>query len=161
MTELHGFERTIASEGAEAAARLGYSIAFAQTGLQALTLINGGALVALFTFVGSAAAVKFDLTALCWAFAFFASGLVCNILAYLGAYVAQDCYHVVAQYLAWNAESHALADIGGADRGALHDPLPLHRRGFVAQMAAMLSAVISLGAFIGGCGFALSGVVVR
>jgi hypothetical protein len=159
--ELHGFERTIASEGAEAAARLGYSIAFAQAGLQALTLINGGALVALFTFVGSAAAVKFDLTALWWTFAFFATGLVCNILAYLAAHLAQDCYHVVAPYLAWNAESYALADPGAADRVPLHDPIPVHKRGAVAQMAAMLSAVISLGAFIGGCGFALSGVVAR
>ncbi|WP_145201413.1 hypothetical protein [Sphingobium sp. B2] len=145
-------EQEFASQDAEATARLSYSIGFAQSGLQALTLINGGALVALFSFVASASAVTFDLAALWWAFGFFAAGLVFNILAYLGAHLAQDRYYIVAQYCAWNAQDEM------ADADASHDPMPPYRAGSIAQMAAMLCAILALAAFIAGCGFALSGV---
>ncbi|ASY44979.1 hypothetical protein CJD35_11415 [Sphingobium xenophagum] len=145
-------ERECASQEAEATARLSYSIGFAQSGLQALTLINGGALVALFSFVGSSSAVTFDLAALWWAFGIFAAGLVFNICAYLGAHLSQDRFYIVAQYLAWNAQDAM------ADKDASHDPMPPYKAGSIAQMAAMLCAILALAAFIAGCGFALSGV---
>lgn len=145
-------ERECASQAAEATARLSYSIGFAQSGLQALTLINGGALVALFSFVASSSVVAFDLAALWRAFGFFAAGLVLNILAYLGAHLSQDRFYIVAQYLAWNAQDTL------AEADASHDPMPPYKAGSIAQMAAILCAILALAAFIAGCGFALSGV---
>lgn len=145
-------EREFASQNAEATARLSYSIGFAQSGLQTLSLINGGALVALFGFVASSSAVTFDLAALWWAFGFFAAGLVFNICAYLGAHLAQDRYYIVAQYLVWNAQDEM------ADKAASHDPIPSYKSGSIAQIAAILCAILALAAFIAGCGFALSGM---
>lgn len=145
-------EREFASQNAEATARLSYSIGFAQSGLQTLSLINGGALVALFGFVASSSAVTFDLAALWWAFGFFAAGLVFNICAYLGAHISQDRFYIMAQYLAWNAQDEM------ADKAASHDPIPSYKSGSIAQLAAILCAILALAAFIAGCGFALSGV---
>lgn len=145
-------EREFASQNAEATARLSYSIGFAQSGLQTLSLFNGGALVALFGFVASSSAVTFDLAALWWAFGFFAAGVVFNICAYLGAHLAQDRYYIVAQYLAWNAQDEM------ADKAASHDPIPSYKSGSIAQIAAILCAILALAAFIAGCGFALSGM---
>ncbi|WP_336974166.1 hypothetical protein [Sphingobium aromaticiconvertens] len=132
--------------------RLRHSIGFAMASLQALTLINGGALVALFTFVGSSTAVRFDMSALWVAFAAFATGLVFNLLAFLGAHLSQDYFYVSAQWSAWNAELR----MDGLPES--YDAVSPARIGTRAQIAGIASGIVSLIAFIVGCGFALSGV---
>lgn len=145
--------RYFEQQSQEAAERLRFAIQFAQSGLQALTLINGGALVALFTFVGSATAVKFDLSAIWVAFACFAAGLVMNILAYLGAHFSQDQFYLSSQEGAWRAEQEIMG------QPVTYDPVPGQRRGTLAQIAAIVAALLALISFIAGAGFALSGVL--
>lgn len=144
--------KTYEAQNAEAAERLKFSISLAQSGLQALTLINGGALVALFTLVGSATGLKFDLSSLWWAFSMFATGLVLNVLAFLGAHLSQDRYYEMAQCLAWDAQD-ALTGLTSS-----RDPMQSHRLGLLAQRCAIIAAILSLAAFITGSGFALSAV---
>lgn len=139
----------------EAEHRLGFAIGFAQSGLQALALVNGGALVALFTFIGSANVVRFDFQCIWTAFAAFAAGLVCNMTAYLAAHLSQDQFYLTAQYSAWKVEDEMV----GA--GPRHDPRAPWRRGQNAQLAAIATAVLSLICFLVGTGFALAGVLAR
>ncbi|AOF97687.1 hypothetical protein [Sphingobium sp. RAC03] len=146
-------ERDYQSQSQEAAERLRFSIGFAVNGLQSLTLINGGALVALFTFVGAAGSVRFNIAMLWWSFACFAFGLVCTILAYLWAHLSQDCYYVAAQGLAWDAQDRLKAV--QPDRVNIVS----HVRGDLYRLGGVACALLALFGFVAGAGFALSSVV--
>lgn len=151
----HAHKRDYEQQSREAEQRLAFAIGFAQSGLQALTLVNGGALVALFTFIGSASAVRFDFPLIWIAFAAFAAGLVCNMGAYLAAHLSQDQFYLSAQYAAWKAEQELMG------RVVTHDPYVPLRRGQHAQLFAIAGAILSLLCFLIGTGFALAGVMAR
>lgn len=148
-------ERDLERQTLEAAERLRFSVAFAQSGLQALTLINGGALVALFTFVGSATALKFNFHAMWLAFACFAAALVFTMIAYLGAHLSQDQFHVSSLHGAWQLEQQ-LTDVAET-----YDPVPAYRIGTISQIIAIGASLLALAGFIAGAGFALSGALGR
>lgn len=129
---------------AEAAERLRFSVGFALSGLQALTLANGGALIALFTFLGNSGAVTL-----------FAVGLASNLVAFIGAHLSQDAYYTMAQVEAWKAQA-AMAATEYPD-----DVLKHHRTGTFWQRLAMIAALLALACFICGAAFALAGVTPR
>lgn len=140
---------------AEAAERIRFSVEFAQRGLQSLTLANGGALIALFTFVGNSGAIKLNVNALWWAFALFALGLASNLVAFIGAHLSQDEYYNMAQVQAWKAQAQMI------DTVYSEDELKHHARGAKWQMLAMICALLALASFIAGAAFALAGVTPR
>jgi len=68
---------------AEEAQRLGFQHDFAQAALKSAVLVNGGAIVALFTFLGNEKVVVHpDL--LFWSFGSFAAALGSGLAAYFG-----------------------------------------------------------------------------
>ncbi|WP_300115264.1 hypothetical protein [Sphingobium sp.] len=146
-------ERDYRLESEEAAERLRFSVGFAQSGLQALTLINGGALVALFTFVGAAGSIRFSIAMLWWSFACFAAGLTCNILAYLFAHLSQDQFYIAAQGGAWDAQDQ----LNGVQPD--RDHMPHLRWGDRYRMGGVAFALLALIGFVAGAGFALSSVI--
>ena len=140
-------------ELADSARRLEYATGFARGGLQALTIINGGALVALFTLVGGEARLHFDFGALWITFAVFAVGLTANIASYLCAYLCQNYYYLVAYEQADRARALAFGAAPEQDSITAN-----HANGVWAQLGAILAAIVALACFIGGCGTALYAV---
>jgi len=148
--------RNYQAETTEALERLKFTVALVQSGIQGLTLINGGALVALFALVGAVSdrsAVKLDPSMLWLAFAAFAGGLALTMLANLGAFLSQNAFYVVATWQAWNYQDLIEGKTPSRDVAATH------RRGEQAQYAGTAAAVFALVAFVIGCGFALRGVM--
>lgn len=139
---------------AEALARLQFSVTFAEQALKGLMLVNGGAVIALYTVIGNAGALNLDAGRLWAAFGCFVAGLVLTLLAYLGAFASQNFYHVSAQHEAWNYQDEAQ----NGKRGA-HDHVRPYVIGHWAQIAGVGFAILSLAAFAIGSGFALSGVL--
>jgi hypothetical protein len=90
----------------EAADRLRFQVEFAQSTLKNLYLINGGALVALLTFIGNTG-IDFDQLAMWWSFLWFALGLAASMFAHLGAYFSQAYYMEQTFKQAWNAQLRA------------------------------------------------------
>lgn len=137
---------------AEAAERIKHQIDLAAKGLSGLTLINGGALVALFTLIGSKPEIAISMHFLWAAFACFAAGLASTIVAYFGAFVSQGQYYEVAETKSWNDQRIMFG------LTAIVDPAPSLRRGLFAERLGVGSAVLALVLFIAGSGFALVGV---
>lgn len=148
-------ELDYASQTAEAAERLKFQISLVDRGIQSLMLINGGALVALFTLLGSKAPIHLDTRLLWLAFAAFAGGLALTLLANLGAFVSQWQYYVTCQYAAWDAQKIMVSAPSTYDTAIVRAA----SIGFVAQMAGTVSAVLALVAFVVGCGLAFAGVL--
>lgn len=67
--------------------RLKYATDFAQAALRGLLTINGGAIIALFTFIGHNGAV-FSREAIWWAFTAFSLGLVSAVAAQMCGYLS-------------------------------------------------------------------------
>ena len=139
---------------AESQLRLQFQASFAEQALKGLMLVNGGAIVALYTVIGNSGAVSLDVGRLWVAFGCFVAGLVLTLLAYLGAFASQNFYYVSSQFEAWNH----LDALKGSKGGAL-DHLEPYRKGHWAQIAGVGCAVLSVAAFGVGAGLALSGVL--
>lgn len=131
------------SESAEAQARIQYQVDYSKTLLGGLMVANGGSIIALLTFIGNSGD-KIEPARMSWAFAFFAAGLVCVFLAYIGAFLCQFFYYNGAQFAAWNAQRAAL---GGEE---VYDVARQMKIGAIAIFAAMAFAVLGLAAFICG-----------
>ena len=142
---------------AEATERLKHQVGFVDRGLQGLTLINGGALVALIAMLGGNAHLRITARSLWGAFGMFALGLTLALLANFAAYLSQGFYYQVTQFEAWDAQRrmHGLA----AERRAA--VVKAHRRGQHAEFGGVAAALLSLFVFILGCALALSGVAPR
>lgn len=143
--------KTYDDELADSARRIEYATNFAQSGLNTLTLINGGAVIALFTLVGGEAKLSFQIGTLWMAFAAFAAGLTANTVAYVCAYLSQNFYYMVSYENADRARAKAfkrvLPECGVREN---------HRRGELTQNLAIGAAVLALASFISGCAFALN-----
>jgi hypothetical protein len=137
---------------AEAAERLRFSAELAQSALRGLMIANGGAIVALFTFIGNSSA-NFEAEAIWRAFGFFVAGLSLTLLATGLGFAARSLYFRYAVALARNAqaEMHLLPP--------KEDTLFDYRWGNRAENAAIGSAALALIAFMIGCGNALHGVL--
>ncbi|WP_010186020.1 hypothetical protein [Sphingomonas sp. PAMC 26605] len=140
---------------ADASERVKYQVALVDRGLQSLMLINGGALVALFTLLGSKAPPHFDARLLWYAFGFFALGLAMTLLANLSAFLSQAAFYAVSMMEAWDAQRA----IGGLAAERTTDMHRAHRGGLHAQYAGVATAALALFAFVLGCGLAFAGVL--
>ncbi len=87
----------------EAGERLRFQTEFSQSALKNLTFVNGGAIIALFTFIGNDNA-QFDANYLRWSFAAFLIGLFLSLFSYIGAYFSQGMFMHVTIIQAWNSQ---------------------------------------------------------
>jgi len=148
---------------AEATERLKFQNGIADAAMKALMLANGGAMVALFTFIGNLMAkasngkIPFDTQGLWVAFACFVGGLVAALLCHICAFLSQDRFFNQAMREAWRQQEAAIRK-QPTEISALE--LRLFRQGMVIYLAGILLSVVSLVAFAVGCGFALSGVLI-
>lgn len=154
-------EGDLAAARADAAERVKAQLTIADAAIKALMLANGGAMIALFTFIGnpvarSPAALPFNTGRLWVAFACFVVGLTAALLCYVCAFVSQDRFYNQAMVEAWRQQ-------GAWPRGAATMPddreRGLNRQGVRAYAAGLMLALIGIAAFMIGCGFALSGVL--
>jgi hypothetical protein len=131
----------------DASLRLRYAHEFSVEGFKTLTLINGGAIIALLTYAGHSAGTEVA-NKLAGAFLAYTCGLVAAVLAYLGAYESQSSLmnHDVL-------EAYRL--LGLQAKGA-EDPEGYARRGMIKVYLAMAISVLSLIGFVVGSSLAFS-----
>ena len=127
---------------------------FAQSLWKSLMIVNGGAIVALFTLLGNSD-LAVDRYWLWWAFFMFAIGLGTTLFSNLTAYVTQSAYWQQDISGAWNAQEQ------------MHGRFPKWEKnvnrssaiGNVFEWTALVSAIIGLAAFLGGSWCALTAVI--
>lgn len=135
----------------EASSRLQYQMDLAQSLLRALTLGNGGAIIALLTFIGNTDAAIEQHT-IWWAFLSYGAALVCVFSAYIAGFFSQQYFYVSTLYEAWNEQATLAGQVGS------YDHLTPFRQGNIALGIAIALALISLIGFIAGSLFALSAI---
>jgi hypothetical protein len=133
--------------------RLRFQASFAEVGWRSLALINGGAIVGLFTFIGNAKPAT-NPSLLWTAFALFAAGLVMNILSIMGGFLAQAFYMKATTSTAWNKQ----AQMHGHQPQYVDELRAEMRAGNIWEMIAIAASMLSLAAFIGGAAFSLVAV---
>ena len=114
------------------------AVSYAQSALKTLVVVNGGAIIALLTFIGNQGG-QFDPRGIFWSFVWFGFGLSLAIMAYFPAYLSQIKYLESARSrMSGNEEIVSTAD-GLADHFA------------VAVFVALLFSVFMflLGSFVG------------
>ncbi|WP_374648953.1 hypothetical protein [Rhizorhabdus sp.] len=140
---------------AEIAERQRISAALADRALQALLLTNGGALVALFSFVASASKVSIDLGMVKWAFAWFAIGLFLGLAAHVAAFMSQHRFTHQAYEEMWRAQAgirtRTLIELGKEEAADYHSGTRHYFTGIGLTIASIVFFVI-------GCGAALLAV---
>ncbi len=73
------------------------AVAYAQSALKTLVLVNGGAIIALLTFIGNQGG-QFDPRGISWSFVWFGLGLSFAIGAHFPAYLSQIRYLESARF---------------------------------------------------------------
>ena len=140
----------------EEAQRLGFQHEFAQAALKSAVLVNGGAIVALFTFLGNdKAAVNPEW--LFRSFGCFAFALACGLAAYLGAFLSQAFYMNMVAYRATESRN-AMANLPN-EEGHHEKKKREESRGNVSIIFGIGASVLSLVGFVGGSLCALLGLV--
>lgn len=117
-------------------------------------LVNGGAIVALFTLLGNAS-MKVDAARIWYAFFAFALGIFATLASNLVAYITQSAYFQQDTSSAWNAQE------------LMHGRPPKWQKaldreikiGGFTEWTALVAAVVGLLAFLVGSMLALSAVV--
>lgn len=142
---------------ADAAERLKYQVEFGQSIFRGLLLINGGAIIALFTFIANIVGkpgMAIAVGRLWWAFSFFTAGLIFTILATIAAFYSQLFFAHTGMREAWSKQ----AEMVGAEKSGFDSQTPF-AQGQLALIGVITSVFIALAAFIVGAGFALHGVL--
>jgi hypothetical protein len=131
-----------------------------QLGLAAyrgLMITNGGAIVALFTFVGNNPQI-FDSHRVWWGFSLFVAGIALVLAATLLAYFAEGYYSEDQFQQVW----WAYATLHDLDPQVYDDKCRRARRiGDIFHRSSLGCAVCSLLSFVGGAAFVLGGVLAR
>ena len=139
---------------ADTAERVRIQTEFAHSVLRGLTLGNGGAIVALFTFIGNAdAAARYDPPLIWWAFASYLIGLVATFAAAFGGFFAQAFYMDSSISESWTKQAEMF------ETGQAWDHETPYKRGELSERLGIGAAVIGLLGFAVGSGFALAGVL--
>ncbi|UAK24177.1 hypothetical protein [Sphingomonas nostoxanthinifaciens] len=146
---------------ADAADRVKNQLALAQEALKALLIANGGAMVALFTFVGNvlsrAPTVRFDFHNLRVAFCLFVIGFTVDLIAYVLAFMSQDRFYNTSMAELERLRSAALIDQPILDQAK---EFKLIGQGFGYYFCGLGLALVSVISFALGSVFALAGVLV-
>ena len=141
---------------AEMVERMKIQTEFAHSVLRGLTLGNGGAIIALFTFIGNSnRSLPFEQQSIWCAFAIFIGGLTATFISAIGGYFSQSFYLVSTTYEAWSSQAEML---GNEQRW---DHIKPYNRGTIAEYTGVAAAFIGLACFAVGSCFALSGVLVN
>lgn len=114
-----------------------------------LTLVNGGAIVALFTLVGSGA-ISVDAGAIWRAFTAFVIGLAMALSSNICGYYGQAYYLQLSLEQLWNAQDRMHGREGGRSLERSN------KRGTISEYLGIGTAITSLVAFVAGAAFALS-----
>ncbi|WP_426255811.1 hypothetical protein [Sphingomonas sp. DC2300-3] len=155
-------EQDYVAARAEATDRIKNQMSIADATMKALLLANGGAMIALFTFVGnliakSAGKPAFDAHALWTAFACFVAGLIAALLTHAFAFLSQERFYHASTYEVWRNQTIMLT-------AEALEPTPAEVRAYTvgqwAYCAAFVLAVVSIGCFTAGCAAALRGVLI-
>jgi hypothetical protein len=141
-------EQELRAESTEALERLRFATALAQSGLQYLTVVNGGALVALFTLIGTGK-LAYSLVPLWTAFGAFVMGITAALTAYLFGYLSQNKFYFTASYRAMNLASQ----LGG--RPQEQDAITPQNAGMRMLNFSIAAAAASILLFVVGAGLAL------
>ncbi len=134
-------------------------IAFATLGLKSLLLANGGALVALLTFLGSVQTFPSAKVAIWWAFALFVAGLFLALISVVFAYFAQSS---VSFQTNAGAEGMFFHEYRGQDQlkeENFKDAASHHGIGNALRTTAIVTAFLSAIAFATGSGFGLAALM--
>ena len=116
------------------------AVGYAQATLKTLTLVNGGAIISLLTFIGNKN-VRPENEAIFWSFVWFSIGLTLSTLAHGLAYLVQESY--------LNSASNRI--VGRDQRGS-------DGRGGGLILGAALCCLISLALFVAGAFVALDAI---
>jgi hypothetical protein len=154
-------EQEYAVAKADAAERVKNQMSIADATMKALLLANGGAMVALFTFVGNLVAkssrvVPFDPTRLWAGFACFVGGLIAALLVHALAFLSQDRFYNQSMVEAWRQQTSMLTQVRSTPG---EKELAIYRQGMAFYRTGFFVALISIAMFAVGCGYALSGVL--
>lgn len=127
---------------------------FALLGLRGLTIINGGALIGLVTFLGHAEATRpLQAAPLWWAYGLFVVGLFLGFMAILASYLSQTYYN-------WNevaeAERAGMQTLGRDTKEAADASTKDWSNGNMARNAAIACALGSMLCFFVGAFCALA-----
>lgn len=137
---------------ADANTRLPLATQIALSALRGLMIINGGAIVALFTFIGNAPG-SYDRAAIWWAFTWFASGLFLTMAANILGYFTQSWYFQSSTEQSWNAQARRHR------RPAPYNAEWYNRWGSRAEFVALVCVVLALISFGFGSWNAIAGVL--
>lgn len=114
-----------------------------------MTLVNGGALIGLFTLVGSGHAA-FAMPLLWWSFAGFSVGLICTLSASLLAYLSQNYFYTACTYIVWRIDGVTAFD------GSSPDPVAAGVKGNRCMHLATFFAALTIIGFIFAVAMALA-----
>lgn len=148
---------------ADATERVKIQASIADAAMKAMMLANGGAMVALFTFVGNVltkggSSGLFNGAALRSAFACFVGGLVLALAAHVFAFMSQDRFY--RQSIEEVRRSQRIRRNGEWETATQAEEKH-NRRGNLAYVAGLVASVVSITLFSVGCWFALQGVLIR
>lgn len=124
---------------------------YAQAGLRSLMLINGGAIVALLTFIGNAK-TELNPAAIRLSFMFFGLGIILGMIAHVIGYFSQNIAFGYAQ-------SMMATIIGQIDGQNVAHPTPIERTVNTLIIVAIIAATLSLAFFALGAWQALNGIL--
>lgn len=141
--------------------RLRNQMTFAEKALAAMMLANGGALIALFTFIGntvgrSEAPLKFNTAYLWGGFATFSLGVSLVLVTHFFAFFSQFNFYNQAGEELWRHQRTLRTNVYDTDRAAEEKE---NRRGNDHVSLGVGTLVGSLLCFIGGAGLSLAGVL--
>ena len=150
-------ERDLAAAITEGQERIRIQAVLAQKLLAALLLANGGALIALFTFIGNSAVVI--RAGLLWAgFGAFVLGLVLALAAFVLAFLSQDRFYLTCHHEAERHRASLRAGIVQEDNSAEREAIAQGLRFYAVGVAIAVGSIV---AFALGSGLALAGVLPR
>lgn len=159
----HEIEGDLAAARAESVDRIRHQMTLAEKSLSALMVANGGALIGMFTFIGNVAAkspdsMMFNVGLIWGGFSAFCVGVALALIAHLGAFLSQDRFYQVSMLEVWRHQRSLLNDVEHLDRA---DELRFHAQGGMIYYGSLVLSILSILAFMIGCGFSLAGVLPR
>jgi hypothetical protein len=142
----------------EAIERLKFQVSFSETVFRNLILVNGGAVIGLFTFIGNVSDENFifrlNERLLWFSFGGFCCGVFLALLSAFGAFFSQKFFYESAMNELWMIQTfNQTGNVGEDGR------ITPARRGDIALSLGVVSAILSTMAFITGAALALWAVL--